>query len=213
MSRKLRMVCPVCMILLCVLVFSILSMNTKAASGDRDVEKNTSVTFTADSWTSNGVAAGATVQEDSASLREDEPAPETADGEDSQQAEQGSGYKLTDEDRIGVECIVMCEAGGEGAKGQMMVAQCILEGLRRYNFTLAEYIVYYKVASTSPSRVTDEVRESVSRVFDDGERVIEQNVDLWYNPALVTSKWHEEQEYVTTVGSHRFFWMIDHDAA
>lgn len=209
MSRKLRMACPLCMVLLFVLVFSVLSMNTKAASGSRDVEKNTSVTFTADSWTSNGVAAGATAQDASASLREDDV---ESDSSDSHKTPKGSGYILTDEDRMGVESIVMCEAGGEGTKGQMMVAQCILEGLRRYNFTLAEYIEYYKVMSTSYSRVTDEVRESVSRVFDDGERVIEQNVDLWYNPALVTSEWHEEQEYVTTVGSHRFFWMIDHDA-
>lgn len=213
MSRKLRMVCPLCMALLFVLVFSVLSMNTKAASGSRDVEKNTSVTFTANSWTSNGVAAGATAQEASASLREENTVDETVSGEsDSQQIHLGSGYTLTDEDRMGVERIVMCEAGGEGSKGQMMVAQCILTGLRRYDFTLDEYISYYKVMSTSYDKVTDEVRESVSRVFDDGERVIDQDVDLWYNPALVTSEWHEEQEYITTVGSHRFFWMIDHDA-
>lgn len=212
MSRKLRMACPLCMVLLFVLVFSVLSMNTRAASGSRDVEKNTSVTFTAESWTSNGVAAGATALEASASLKEDEIAKTENSDSDSQKDSKGSGYTLSDADRIGVECIVMCEAGGEGPKGQMMVAQCILEGLRRYNFTLDEYISYYKVFSTSYSRVTDEVKESVSRVFDDGERVIEQNVDLWYNPALVTSEWHEEQEYVTTVGSHRFFWMIDHDA-
>ena len=213
MSRKLRVVCPLCMVLLFVLVFSVLSMNTRAASGSRDVEKNTSVTFTADSWTSNGVAAGATALEASASLKEDDAVDHSkTGGSDSKQETKGSGYTLSDEDRMGVERIVMCEAGGEGPKGQMMVAQCILEGLRRYDFTLAEYISYYKVMSTSYDRVTDEVRESVSRVFDDGERVIEQNVDLWYNPALVTSEWHEEQEYVTTVGSHRFFWMIDHDA-
>lgn len=211
MSRKLRMACPLCMVLLFVLVFSVLSMNTRAASGSRDVEKNTSVTFTADSWTNNAVAAGATTLEASASLNESDVAVTQNSASNSHKAE-GSGYTLSDEDRIGVECIVMCEAGGEGPKGQMMVAQCILEGLRRYNFTLDEYISYYKVFSTSYSRVTDEVRESVSRVFDDGERVIDQNVDLWYNPALVTSEWHEEQEYVTTVGSHRFFWMIDHDA-
>lgn len=211
MSRKLRMACPLCMVLLFVLVFSVLSMNTRAASGSRDVEKNTSVTFTADSWTNNAVAAGATAQEVSASKENDAADPESGVS-DSQKKPKGSGYTLTDEDRMGVEQIVMCEAGGEGPKGQMMVAQCILTGLQRYNFSLSEYISYYKVMSTSYDNVTDEVRESVSRVFDDGERVIDQNVDLWYNPALVTSEWHEEQEYVTTVGSHRFFWMIDHDA-
>ena len=89
----------------------------------------------------------------------------------------------------------------------MMVAQCILDGAIRNDISVVEAIRRYKVASTSHSRVTEEVEESVSRVFDDGERVTEEKADLWYNPALVVSSWHEEQQYVITVGSHRFFWM------
>jgi spore germination cell wall hydrolase CwlJ-like protein len=67
--------------------------------------------------------------------------------------------------------------------------------------------------STSYANVTDEVRESVSKVFDDGERVTEEKADLWYNPAITASDWHEAQQYVITVGSHRFFWMLDGSAA
>jgi spore germination cell wall hydrolase CwlJ-like protein len=120
-----------------------------------------------------------------------------------------SGYQLTDEERVAVECAVMCEAGGESVKGQMMVAQSILDGTLRHGFTVTETIKKYQIASTSYSRVTDEVKESVSRVFDDGERITAEKTDLWYNPALVVSTWHESQQYVITVGSHRFFWMLD----
>ena len=123
-----------------------------------------------------------------------------------------SGYTLTDEERIAVECAVMCEAGGEGEMGQMMVAQSILDGVLRNDFDVFESIEYYSIMTTSHSNVTDQVINSVSRVFDLGERVVEEKADLWYNPHITPSQWHEEQEYVITVGSHRFFWMLDEEA-
>lgn len=211
MSHKLRVVCPVSLILLVSLVFCFFGLNTRAAAGDQDVENNVSVTYTANPWTDNSVAAAATAQETSAPAegnavvsavyQEDYTVPA--------QPHRDSGKKLSDYERAAIECIVMCEAGGEGEKGQMMVAQCILEGMLRYDFTISEYIDCYKVMSTDYSNVTDEVRNSVSRVFDNGERVTDAKADLWYNPAITSSAWHEEQQYVTTIGSHRFFWMLD----
>ena len=118
-------------------------------------------------------------------------------------------YQLSEHERQIIERIVMCEAGGETERGQMMVAQCILEGMLRYDYSIEEYIQYYKVMLTSYSKVTDQVRKSVSRVFDDGERVTEEKADLWYNPSITSSPWHEAQKYVVTVGGHRFFWMLD----
>lgn len=120
-----------------------------------------------------------------------------------------SGYTLTDDERIAVECAVMCEAGGEGVKGQMMVAQSILDGSLRNDFTVIQTISRYQIASTAHYLVSEQVMESVSRVFDDGERITEEKTDLWYNPSMVVSAWHEQQHYVITVGSHRFFWMND----
>ena len=89
------------------------------------------------------------------------------------------------------------------------MAQCILDGTLRNGYNIFQTIDKYQIASTSYSNVTDEVKESVSRVFDDGERITEQKADLWYNPALVQSSWHEQQQYVITIGLHRFFWMND----
>lgn len=136
--------------------------------------------------------------------------PEEDDSSSNDETIKGDGkspYELSDEERIAVERAVMCEAGGEGSRGQMMVAQCILDGSLRNGYNIIQTIEKYQIASTSYSNVTDEVRESVSRVFDDGERITEQKADLWYNPALVQSSWHEEQQYVITIGQHRFFWM------
>ncbi len=221
MIRRLRLIFPICFACLALAVFCGFAMVSRAASEDPAEGGNDAAmtyTVTVDSWSSDGVSAPLTVEELSAVQSEaDEESTPTANfsyssGEVAPQEYRDSGYELTDCERMRIECIVMCEAGGESEKGQMMVAECILDGLLRYNYTLDEYIRTYKVMSTSYSNVTDEVRNSVSRVFDNGERVIEAKADLWYNPAITASAWHEAQEYVITIGSHRFFWMIDNNA-
>lgn len=217
MIRKLRVVCPLCIICLTVLVFCVFGMSSNAASTDsQNGESNTAVTYTADSWSASGMAVPAMAQETSQALITERDFETDSDMVGSTrvlpQEHRDSGYTLSDSERMMVERIVMCEAGGEGERGQMMVAQCILEGMLRYSYSIDEYIENYKVMITSYSNVTDEVRNSVSRVFDNGERVTEEKVDLWYNPAITPSDWHEDQEYITTVGSHRFFWMIDEEA-
>lgn len=138
-------------------------------------------------------------------LQADENPSET--GAVSREESDPAPYRLSDEERIAVESAVMCEAGGECVEGQMMVAQCILDGTLRNHFDVFECIDRYQIASTDYSEVTQEVKDSVSRIFDNGERVTEEKADLWYNPAIVQSAWHEEQQYVITIGLHRFFWM------
>lgn len=206
MVRKLRIICPLCIICFAMLVFCIFGMDSKAASTNiRDSEAEVTYTVSA-----NGMAVPTMAQQTASTLAvENETQSVTESDSVPPQEHRDSGYELNDTERMMVERIVMCEAGGEGERGQMMVAQCILEGMLRYNYSIDEYIENYKVMITSYSNVTDEVKNSVSRVFDNGERVIEEKVDLWYNPAITPSDWHESQEYVTTIGSHRFFWMID----
>lgn len=206
MRNKLRLVCPVGLLCLAVLVFCTVGLHFHAVAADTPSDvTDAAVTYNADPWLEGGVAGPAVAEETSAVH------PETSDDLNSVPAQphRDSGYTLTEEERMTVERIVMCEAGGEGERGQMMVAQCILDGMLRYDYSVYSYITNYQVMLTSYYNVTDEVRNSVSRVFDNGERVIEHKADLWYNPAITPSEWHEQQEYVITVGSHRFFWMID----
>lgn len=202
MKRKLRIAGPLCIILVVVLIGSYFGITSWAAEEGSSAKG----TVTVEPLTVENVNAPSTVMEtlkpQDVVVEKDENPNETVI------KTQGSGYELSEDERAAVECAVMCEAGGEGPQGQMMVAQSILDGtLRNQGYDIFDTIYKYQIHSTSYSNVTDEVRQSVSRVFDDGERVTEEKTDLWYNPALVESSWHEQQQYVTTVGSHRFFWM------
>lgn len=198
MSRKLHIAFPACCILVAVLLIGYFCIVSGAVDGASDASAPADFVQEVE-----GQETPAPETEDTVVQADDEaPVVSVYVDEDAD-----SGYVLTEDERIAVECAVMCEAGGEGTKGQMMVAQSILDGTLRNDYDVFQTIYAYQVHSTSYDNVTDEVRESVSRVFDQGERVTQEKTDLWYNPALVESEWHEDQQYVITVGSHRFFWM------
>ena len=131
-----------------------------------------------------------------------EPVDSTAEPEE----EKESPYKLSDYERMVVECAVMFEAGRDKPEAQMMIAQCILDGSLRNGCSVSQTISSCQINSVAYDKVSDEVKESVSRVFDDAERITEDMADIWYNPGLFESSWHEAQEYVITVGNFRFFW-------
>lgn len=52
---------------------------------------------------------------------------------------------------------------------------------------------------------TEETKEAVKAVFDNGETVTEEKILYFYSPKHCRSKWHETQKYVLTEGGHRFF--------
>lgn len=119
-------------------------------------------------------------------------------------ASASSGYSLTLEERKLVEAAVMAEAGGECYEGQMMIAQCILDGSLKQGVDVATFIKNSQIV-TSEREPYESCKKAVSAVFDDGQRVTEEMADIWYAPALVYSEWHESQIYVTTIGAHKFF--------
>ena len=219
MSYRIKIAVPMCIFLAFCLMIGVFAVGSLAVDQPA-VNEPTAVTMDVAAMDVHGIAAPNTAQETLApqkNVTEADENPESAyipadaassaDGETFLTSNGDSGYILTDDERIAVECAVMCEAGGESVKGQMMVAQSILDGSLRNDFTVMQTINRYQIASTAYYLVSEQVKESVSRVFDDGERITEQKTDLWYNPALVVSAWHEQQQYVITVGSHRFFWM------
>lgn len=113
-------------------------------------------------------------------------------------------YALTASERDVVERVVMAEAGGEPYEGQMLVAQCILTAAEKTGMTPSEVVVAYQYAKGRPDP-TQSVKDAVVAVFDDGEVVLSEPVMYFYNPAKVTSTWHESQIFVIEVGNHRFF--------
>lgn len=209
MRYKFRIAIPFCFIFVVALIAGYFSLTTWAGTEGASAAEPVSVAV--ETVAAENLNAPAKVMETVApqeTVNESDFNPESALEEDDSVVVTGdSGYILDDSERIAVECAVMCEAGGEGIEGQMMVAQSILDGSLRNGFNVYQTISCYEIHSTSYSKVTDEVREAVSRVFDDGERITEEKADLWYAPALVESPWHEEQQYIITVGGHRFFWM------
>ena len=113
-------------------------------------------------------------------------------------------YELTETERDLIERVVMAEAGGECVTGQKAVAKCILNAClitgKRPDRVIDEF--QYTANRSDPS---EDVIAAVSAVFDCGESVIDDDVLFFYNPDYETSPWHEAQEYVCTIGNHRFF--------
>ena len=113
-------------------------------------------------------------------------------------------YHLTDAERDVVERVVMAEAGGESFDGQMLVAQCILNAAEKRGVEPSEAVVLYSYTKSRPDP-TQRVKDAVAAVFDRGETVVDEPILYFYNPALVTSDFHESQIFVIEEGGHRFF--------
>ena len=127
------------------------------------------------------------------------PAAETVEP-----AEPAVRYPLTDAERDVVERVVMAEAGGESFEGQMLVAQCILNAAEKRGVDPSEAVVLYSYTKSRPDP-TQRVKDAVAAVFDRGETVVDEPILYFYNPALVTSDFHESQIFVIEEGGHRFF--------
>lgn len=113
-------------------------------------------------------------------------------------------HPLTDKERDLVERVVMAEAGGEAYVGQLAIAQCILNASQLRGMSPAQVVIDLKYSKARPEP-TEQVKEAVAAVFDEGVKVFDHEVIYFYAPALVTSTWHESQDYVTTIGCHKFF--------
>lgn len=113
-------------------------------------------------------------------------------------------YSLTEAERDLVERVVMAESGGESYKGQMLVAQCILNACEIDGIRPAEVIRKYVYAKARPEP-SDSVKRAVSAVFDKGEQVTDEPIVYFYAPALVKSEFHESQIFCLREGGHKFF--------
>ena len=113
-------------------------------------------------------------------------------------------FALTSEQRTLIEQIVSAESRGEPYDGQVAVAQCILNACLKDNIAPEDAIEKYMYTGIRVEP-TDSVKEAVAAVFDRGEGVTEEPILYFYAPARVTSKWHESQDFVIEIASHRFF--------
>lgn len=113
-------------------------------------------------------------------------------------------YELTTEQRTMIEQVVSAESRGEPYEGQVAVAQCILNACLKDDIAPEQAIVQYKYTSNR-AEPTESVKEAVAAVFDRGEGVTGEPILYFYAPDLVTSEFHESQDFVIEIGCHRFF--------
>lgn len=114
-------------------------------------------------------------------------------------------YALTDAERDIVERVVMAEAGGEGYDGQRLVAQCILNTAEAMDLRPDAVVTAPNQYASPANEASQEVKEAVSAVFDDGDMVTDEPIRWFYNDKLVYSEWHEGKRFVMYFGNHKFF--------
>ena len=114
-------------------------------------------------------------------------------------------YALTVSERDIVERVVMAEAGGEGFDGQRLVAQCILNTAEAMDLRPDEVVLAPNQYASPANEASQEVKEAVSAVFDDGDMVTDEPIRWFYAPRYVYSAWHENKAFVLEYGGHRFF--------
>lgn len=114
-------------------------------------------------------------------------------------------YALTVSERDIVERVVMAEAGGEGYDGQRLVAQCILNTAEAMDLRPDEVVTAPNQYASPANEASQEVKEAVSAVFDDGDMVTDEPIRWFYNDKLVYSEWHEGKRFVMYFGNHKFF--------
>lgn len=115
-----------------------------------------------------------------------------------------STFYLNDYERQVAECIVMGESGTESYKGQILVAQCLLNACLKDSLQPSQVRKVYKYSGWN-SNPSESVKNAVSEVFDNGYKVTNEYILYFYAPKYCRGKWHETQKFVTEVGGHRFF--------
>ena len=122
-------------------------------------------------------------------------------------------FNLSDAERKTIQYIVAGEAKGEPIEGKMAVAQCILHGMVKSNWSAERVRIEYQYSGWDDElenvnpEAWAEVVEAVSRVFDDGELISDKPILYFYAPKRVSSDWHESLNFSCELSNHRFFYL------
>ena len=121
-------------------------------------------------------------------------------------------YLITDDDRYVIERIVAGESGHEPLLGKKAVAQCILNAMEQDGLTASEVRKTYQYSGwmkenfpTNYPEDWTEVQQAILCVFDNGEKVTEENILWFYAPKYSEGSWHNTQKFVVEISNHRFY--------
>ena len=122
-------------------------------------------------------------------------------------------FNLTKAERKTIQYIVAGEAKGEPMEGKMAVAQCILHGMVKSDWSAERVRIEYQYSGwddeleNANPEAWAEVVEAVSRVFDDGELISDKPILYFYAPKHSDGKWHKTLEFAFEISGHRFFYL------
>lgn len=122
-------------------------------------------------------------------------------------------YALTPQERDTIERVVQAESGNtEPVEGIMGVCQVILDRTEKggyFGSTITEVLTTPNCFSSPwPEYVSPAVKEAVTRIFDNGERITETRLYYFINPELdpiSTAAWDGEYRRVVYIGRHLFY--------
>lgn len=124
--------------------------------------------------------------------------------------EKAKAISYSEEDLYWLARVVSSEAKGESEKGQIAVANVVLNRVKSENFEdTIRGVVFQKnqfsgvIDKSIYKEPTKEAIESAKKALN-GERVIDKNVYYFYNPRTATSRWLDGRKVAVDIGNHRF---------
>lgn len=115
-------------------------------------------------------------------------------------------WPLTAEERDLVERVVAAEARGECIEGQMAVAQVIMDRCTTRNQSITQVCTAKsQFATPYQGTVSEKTKDSVSFVFDKGDRPYELVTHFYAWTLIDAPYWTTSKKYVDEIGCHRFY--------
>ena len=114
--------------------------------------------------------------------------------------------ELTEEDRDLIEALCYGEFGSGGFIGAAMIAQCVRDAMCFDGYTSVEDVIRYcHYDGSTTSGTSDACVQAVRYIFDDDGSAVQHRMLYMYNPYIVSSDFHESQEFVLSYQQVRFF--------
>ena len=125
--------------------------------------------------------------------------------------EQVPFIEISDDDRYIVECVVAGEAGGHSYELMKAVAQCMAISMDMRKMSSDEVRQEHQYHGYNPElEQTDPsawamVCSAVSEIFDDGNFVVYEPIEYFYNPSYGGGDFHEKMDFIIEIEGVRFF--------
>lgn len=117
-----------------------------------------------------------------------------------------SRVTLTDEDRDLLERLCMGEFGSGGFIGAALIAQAVKDAMCFDGYTnVADVIKYCRYDGSTKMGTNDACRQAVKYIFDDNCDAVQHRIMYMYNPYMVSSAFHESQNFILSYQGIRFF--------